>query len=599
MRRVAVVRKIGRKGMAGMSNIILAFGLIVLCTISLVFITTSLSKTPKNDIVEIAINNNVYPMRDTLEHAKQQYIDNSAEFSLFSGAYENGLKGGFKDIEPDGFYEHGGMKYALWYDNKDTAPTEKDITDDLTVTTKGNLFEYTNNKKVKSYFIANTPIYSKLTITNINNFSIRMNTSGTADLSLTKTSENGDTVTVKEPSLINLTFSLPYYRLFVAAREYHQMLHEPFEDRLMECDKGEIESTQDKPGFTFVSELIETDDGSCLVRVEAATKKTYKVWDGNKLVLDNIRLVFMERRGPEQSRLCISSGSLSDDDEYPSRTVFRNIDECIIALGEKATEFADDEHFSASTPTIDTLTIDLKSGASLIHVFQQFSEVVSNVENSPPMSRLMTTPSSEGEYRIACMPDGGCTKMFCELNGLYHECFGLDSQRSSELSVQDKMRLILEAQTAARALERCEKEVISSGPWSIYLALINIGMNADTCVIIDMRKSELLSLRRILSAFGEENVPVTWPAQLASVLESQGAAVQRMAGDEDLLRRTAVEEAEKPDRAVIIRVSLDERNSLLSQYYMLARKDPDGMYYYLESHKKPIHEIYIISDPAA
>ncbi len=593
----------GRK--VGMANVLLSTALVIMCIISLSFITTNLSAQPKRDVVEIAINNNVYPIRDSLEVTKLD-IDKWAGYSIHQALYENGLRGGFPSADEDSLLEYDGVKYRLWYNNIDLAPEEIDIKNGLETATMEKFLEYTDEADVGSYFTVGVPRYSKIDIDNVNDYGIEMALDSNSDVSLKRTAENGDVITVSRDSLVKLSLRVPYYLIYHAAMDYHDMLHEPFEERLLDCEKTEVERTIDKPGYTLESRVMDTQDGSCLVRVDVATKNGIKVLVDKKTVEKKIRLVFMERRGPEQCRLCMSSGSLNaqckgtcDDDEYPSRTVFKNIDECKSALDGTLTGFSDDTQFFASKPAIDTLTLSLNAGGSVVDLLERFSEGTVDPEHTPPQSRLRTTPSSGGDYRIACAPGGSCTRMFCELKGLYHECFDFDSPESSMLSEQEKEIVSLEAQSCTDASSECQGDIISSGPWSIYNALMKIGINTDFCDIIHMRKPGLLSLKRFLGAFGEEPMPITWPDQLVMVLQSQGAAVQRMTGDDDELRRVAAEEAEKPGKAVIIRVSLDERNKLLSQHYELLRKDQAGEYYYIESHVKPIHEVYIISNPAA
>lgn len=287
-----------RKGLMGMANVLLAFGLITMCIISLSFITTFLAERPKKDVVEIAINNNVYPMRDSMEIAKLN-VDKWAGYSLHQAMYENGLRGGYSENEGDRLFEYGGMEYSTWYDSIDLAPEEMDITNSLETATMEKFLEYTDDAIVKSYFNVHIPKYSEIDIDNADDYGIDMAVSSTSDLSLTKTAENGDVVTVARASLVNFSLSVLYYKLYREAMAYHRILHEPLEDMLIECNKTKIERTLDKPGYTLDSKVMDTDDWSCLVKVEVATKKLFKVLEGEETVSKKIMLVFMERLGPE------------------------------------------------------------------------------------------------------------------------------------------------------------------------------------------------------------------------------------------------------------------------------------------------------------
>lgn len=290
--------KADRKRLIGMTNVLLSFGLIMMCIISLTFITTFLRDKPKKDVVEISIENNVYPMRDSLEIAKLN-VDKWASYSLHQAMYENGLRGGYPESGAGMLYEHDGIGYSTWYDDFDLAPAENDITDSLETATMEKFMEYTDDAKVSSYHTVHIPKYSGIDIDNAYDYGIKMAISSPSDLSLSQTSENGDVVTVARESLINLSIHVPYYKLYREALAYHKSLHEASEDMLIECNRTEIETTLDKLGYTFESKVMDTEDGSCLVKVEVATKKLFKVLESDETVFKRIRMVFMERMGSE------------------------------------------------------------------------------------------------------------------------------------------------------------------------------------------------------------------------------------------------------------------------------------------------------------
>ncbi len=589
--------------MHGMANIVYIMGLIAMCSISLAYIVPSISRQPEANVIDIALENTIFIMQDSLELAKV-YIDDSAMYSVFQASYDNGQAGGL-----DGgceMLEHEGESYALWYNNKDIAPTLDEVEIALQSAVKDNFRGYTDGKVVTAIFTVVTPTYSKITVRNLDNHSIGMEGTSNADLSVAWSTEGGNDVTVWRSSKVSLTADVPYYKLYHEALAFHRVLHEPFEERLVDCDKGEIEKTVDGPGYTLESKVMDTEDGACLVKVEVSTKKSYPVWDGDKSVLEKISLVFMERLGPEQCRMCMSSGSLAirckescDDDEYPSRTVFKDKDDCIEALDAAVSDLADDDNFYTSRPETDTLFLSRVTGIPVDELLSGFPEGGVEAEHTPPMSRLSTIPGSDGEFRVVCTADGKCSRMFCKQVGLYQECTDLAGPQHEMLDDKDKEFVFNEVLAFEAASKDCEGEVIPCGPWSIYHALQKLGIQATPCEINEKRKPSLLSLRRFLSIFSEDAMMITWPDQLVSILEDYGLEVETRTGSDDELRRIAIEEAEKPDKAVILRMSLDERNKLLSQHFEHARKNLEGEYLYLDVYKKPIHEIYIASRPTA
>jgi len=288
----------------GMANIIYIMGLILMCIISLAYIVPFLSQQPEKNVVEIAVNNYVYLMRDSVEMAKL-YLDNAARYSLYQAMYENGRDGGFESTEKDNQIEYDAINYRLWYNNTDTAPTESDITDALEEAFEENFEKYTKDQSVTGLFAVGIPRYNKITITNANNYSLRLEGTGTADLSVGNTMESGERIAVEKSSLINMTVHAPYYKLYQEALEFHKAL----EEKLLTCDKAAIEKTTDKSSYTLDVKVLDTDDGSCLVRVNVSSKKKFLVWNGTNTTLEEIDFVFLERLGTVVERCtgCLNS----------------------------------------------------------------------------------------------------------------------------------------------------------------------------------------------------------------------------------------------------------------------------------------------------
>jgi hypothetical protein len=291
----------------GMANIVYIVGLIVIFIISITYIRPFLSK-PKANVVEIAINNNIYLMRDSLEMAKL-YIDDAAGNSLYQAMYENGKRGGFSSSESERL-NFEGKEYVLWYNNKDSSPTENDITRALESVVEKNLENYTKEEVITSIFKVRIPGYDQITVMSDNGAGVRVLGTGSGYLSVTRVTEDEEEIVIQKSSKIDILLHLPYYQLYKEALDYHEYLHEPFTDMLADCDKAVIEKTMDEFGYTLTSKVMDTTDGSCLVKVEAATKREFLVWDGSKAVLEKISLVFMERLESEYERCndCTNSG---------------------------------------------------------------------------------------------------------------------------------------------------------------------------------------------------------------------------------------------------------------------------------------------------
>jgi len=272
----------------GMVNIIYIAGLILIFTISVAYIRPIFSD-PKASVVEISINNNIFVMRDSLEMAKM-YVDNAARYSLYQSMYDNGLKGGLRSSR----FQYKGMNYTVWYNNMDRAPKAGDIIKALEETAAENMEKYTKKESIRSFFIVEIPGYKDTKIENINNYTVRLQASGSSDLQLKNTLKTDEEITVKKSSDINITVYAPYFELYRQALEYHKDV----ERGLSECDKAVIEKNNEDIGCcTINAKVLETDDGSCLVKAEVATKKKFLIWNGTDTLLEPVKLVFMERLG--------------------------------------------------------------------------------------------------------------------------------------------------------------------------------------------------------------------------------------------------------------------------------------------------------------
>ena len=163
-----------------------------------------------------------------------------------------------------------------------------------------NFEKYTSAGSVESLFVVQIPDYSSVTVTNLNDYNLRLESFGDSDLSLKKTLDNGEVISMEKSSTLNMTVYAPYFMLYREAMEYHKML---LEKNLSEsCEKAEIGKTNEDMGCcTIDAEILDNSDGNCLVKVEAATKKKFLVRDDDKTLLKEIRLVFMERHLENQS----------------------------------------------------------------------------------------------------------------------------------------------------------------------------------------------------------------------------------------------------------------------------------------------------------
>lgn len=286
------------KKQKGIVNIIYIMGLIVMFLILVTYITFSYSR-PKIDKVEIAVNNTIYLSRDSLDIAKL-YLETALRYSIFQAMHDSGEKGGFEDIESGRSFEHDGVAYALWYNGIDLSPSEDDVTSALGGALTTNFEKYTSAGSLVSLFVVQIPGYSSVTVTNLNDYSVRLESFGDSDLSLKKTLDNGEVISMEKSSDINMTVYAPYFMLYREAMIYHKML---LEKNLSEsCEKAEIGKTNEDMGCcTFDAEILDNSGGDCLVKVEAATKKKFLVRDDDKTLLKEIRLVFMERHLENQS----------------------------------------------------------------------------------------------------------------------------------------------------------------------------------------------------------------------------------------------------------------------------------------------------------
>lgn len=283
-----------------MANIVYIMGLIAMCSISLAHIVPSISRQPESNVIDIALENRIFMMQDSLELAKL-YLDDAAMYSIYQAMHDNGVNGGFESMGGSSLLQYEGHKYTVWYNNMDIAPDESDITDALEAATKANLKKYTEDGSIRAFFFVPMPRYNSITVTNLEGQGVRLEASSASGLSLRETAESGDVLTAGRNSTIDLRLPSPYFSLYGIAKGYHDEL----EGKLPDCEKASIEiMNEDKGCCSADLHVLDSTDGSCLVRVEVKSKEGLVVWDPDdeKSVLAPVSLVFLERLGPVMER---------------------------------------------------------------------------------------------------------------------------------------------------------------------------------------------------------------------------------------------------------------------------------------------------------
>jgi hypothetical protein len=232
------------------------------------------------------------------------YLDNSARYSLYQAMHDNANKGGFRDVERR-MLEYGGTNYTLWFNNTPKAPALDDITVHLGEEVMENFMSYTEHDTIYSFFLIKLPDHDEIEIRNLNNFSMDIVIPSDSLLSYSMRAENDDEITVEKSSLINISIYTPYYKLYHVALEQHNELG----GKLRTCAKADIERAADEFLYTLDVEVLDTEDGSCLVMVNASSKRRFLVWNGTNITLEEISLVFLERLGSVVERCgeCLGS----------------------------------------------------------------------------------------------------------------------------------------------------------------------------------------------------------------------------------------------------------------------------------------------------
>ena len=288
--------------MKGMGvTILLAFLIIISTGIFLSRMIASFQE-PKSGQRELAIKEDVYLFRDSLKLAKV-HLDKAAGLSLIQGMYDNGRRGGLSEKESIWTMIYEGTNYTLLYNNSDIFPSEEEYSESLGYTTRRNFRKYT--KSILSFFIVELPEYNEMEITKTDDYNIRLR-GAAVDLSITSTTDNKDEITVENPSSIDLHMYTPYYQLHKAALG----VHEDLKTKLHACDKDAIERKEDEFLYKLEVDLLETNDGSCLVKVNVTSRNRFLVWNGTNTTLRRISLVFLERLGTALERCGDCLGSL-------------------------------------------------------------------------------------------------------------------------------------------------------------------------------------------------------------------------------------------------------------------------------------------------
>jgi hypothetical protein len=291
------ISKKGREmqGKIGMANFIFLLAFAMMFFISMSFITFFTAGPDQANIVELSVDNNVYMLRDSLDTATI-YLDNSARYSLYQAAYDNGRRGGYNNIESDEsikFIVLEGNSFVLWYDNADISPSVELLTNYLSEEATTNLEKYSKDVNLESIFSILLPTYAKPGITNINDYSLKLVAEGDRVLTLSRKTEMGDEITVSKSSVIDLTLHVPYFFLFKKAKEYQQELVPSLEV----CTFGGLE--KEEWLYSGKVELLENDGTKCVVKVAVSTKEKFLVWDGEKTVLSPVSIIFLMQKVSE------------------------------------------------------------------------------------------------------------------------------------------------------------------------------------------------------------------------------------------------------------------------------------------------------------
>lgn len=269
-------------------GVIVLFAFLVLISLGLMVASTALfGKKSAIGENEIRIKGHVYIMRDSLDVAHSVYVAESLHYSVYQAMHDNGLKGGWMELTDSNRIEYNGDDYALWYDNEDLSPSDEDVASSLRGSAEKNLNEYAKVGAVSTPLVVSLPEYG-IEISEFNDFSFVVNATPDSKLSVQRKTEEAD-LELKKDADIAERLHIPYFLLFKKARGYHA-------DVIAGIEGCSIEDFEEADWLYSASvERLESDEEHCLVKVVLATRKRFPVWNGTGTVLDEIRLVFLER----------------------------------------------------------------------------------------------------------------------------------------------------------------------------------------------------------------------------------------------------------------------------------------------------------------
>ncbi len=282
-----------RRKMKGIAVNFYAIGLILMLIISFYFLKPQLTGDETKSL-ELSINNIVYMMRDSLDIAKI-YLDNAARYSLYQAIYDDGANGGHGRLSGAKSVQVKGINYALWYDSSDQGaipPTDEKITTAITEDTGYNFGSYITGRMINAIFPVSIPAYSAPEIANIDDHSLRLEIDAQDPIQLNQTIKTGDELTVSKNADIDMTLSIPYYKLYREALKEYDII----KGGMSQCSG--MEKKEERFDYTIDVSILENTGTGCIVKFEAATKKKYLVWveDKNSASMEPISFVFAARQ---------------------------------------------------------------------------------------------------------------------------------------------------------------------------------------------------------------------------------------------------------------------------------------------------------------
>lgn len=274
-------------GMKGMINVLYAISLTIMLVMALSFIGTALT-AKKHDTVQTMFESEAYTLQASLDGAKL-YLDTAALYSIRQSMYENGPRGGFSPASACSEYEYGGRKYCLWSDGSDISPGHDRIVSELQNATNSSFRPYINTSFVVALYPVAIPAYGYPVIRDVNGYEANLWVKGQAPLSIGVVSGvTGDETTLSAPSDINLTVSVPYFRMLEIARGIHESL-----SAASGCEPEDLGGSGTTECCTFSVEVV--DEAGCAALVSVKTKKEFLVWDGIAASMEPIEFSFAEK----------------------------------------------------------------------------------------------------------------------------------------------------------------------------------------------------------------------------------------------------------------------------------------------------------------